>query len=113
MIEEGNEVQVIDHKSGDDVTGNTLTQVLLLRKKVPAGVLPQSFINEIIQSGSKSVHSFQTAFLAYIKNTNLLDYLPTREDITRLQENLDKLNKRLDQMETLEEITETENGSGE
>lgn len=98
MIENGDKVSIQDHRSGEDITENVLTQIILTGKKDSGEVFPNSFLNEIIQTGSRSLVSFQSALINYLKNVNYFDYVPSNEDISRLNESLDELNNRLDQL---------------
>jgi len=98
MIENGDKVSIQDHRSGEDITENILTQIILSGKKDSSEIFPNSFLNEIIQTGSRSLVSFQSALINYLKHANYFDYVPSHEDISRLNESLDELNNRLEQL---------------
>jgi polyhydroxyalkanoate synthesis repressor PhaR len=51
MIRAGNDVQVIDHESGEDLTSLTLSQIILDQEKKQAGFLPQSLMTNLIRTG--------------------------------------------------------------
>jgi polyhydroxyalkanoate synthesis repressor PhaR len=51
LIREGEEVQVVDHASGEDLTAITLTQIIFEREKQEAGFLPRSVLTGLIQAG--------------------------------------------------------------
>ena len=48
MIREGRDVEVIDAKSGDDITHQVLTQIIVEEEAGGAGMLPVSFLRQII-----------------------------------------------------------------
>ena len=51
MVRDGQEVEVRDHKSGEDLTRLTLSQILLAQEKGPAGFLPIDVLTGLIRSG--------------------------------------------------------------
>lgn len=56
MIRTGNDVQVIDHESGDDLTTLTLTQIILEQeKKSTDGFLPRSLLTSLIRTGGDTL----------------------------------------------------------
>ncbi len=48
MIREGREVEVIDAKSGEDITHQVLTQIIVEEEADGGGMLPVSFLRELI-----------------------------------------------------------------
>ena len=48
MIREGRDVEVVDAKSGDDITHQVLTQIIVDEEAGGAGMLPVSFLRQII-----------------------------------------------------------------
>lgn len=56
MIRKGNDVQVIDHESGDDLTTLTLTQIILEQeKKSTDGFLPRTLLTSLIRTGGDTL----------------------------------------------------------
>jgi len=55
LVREGEEVTVIDHESGDDVTSLTLTQIILEQEKKKSGYLSTSTLANLIRSGGASL----------------------------------------------------------
>lgn len=51
LIRGGEEVQVTDYSSGDDLTALTLTQIIFEQEKKQAGFLPRSVLTGLIQAG--------------------------------------------------------------
>jgi polyhydroxyalkanoate synthesis repressor PhaR len=55
LIRQGEEVQVVDHATGEDLTALTLTQVILEQEKKRRGFLPQAVLTGLIQAGGETV----------------------------------------------------------
>lgn len=51
LIREGEEVQVLDHATGEDLTALSLSQILFEREKKSAGFLPHSVLTSLVQAG--------------------------------------------------------------
>ena len=60
LIREGNELQVIDNSSGEDLTALTLSQIILEQEKKQKGFLPRSVLNALVESGGKSIHTLRS-----------------------------------------------------
>jgi polyhydroxyalkanoate synthesis repressor PhaR len=61
LIRDGNEVTVIDHPSGEDLTALTLTQVIVEQEKKQSGLLPRSVLAGLIQTGGDRLSALQRA----------------------------------------------------
>ena len=62
MVQNGEEVHIVDHQSGADLTAATLLQVILdLEKKIGAYV-PNSFLARIIQTSNSAFSQLHEAF---------------------------------------------------
>lgn len=55
LIRTGQDVQVIDYESGEDLTSLTLSQVILDQEKRSSGFLPQSLMTSLIRSGGETL----------------------------------------------------------
>jgi polyhydroxyalkanoate synthesis repressor PhaR len=55
LIRQGQEVVVIDHGTGEDLTAITLSQVIFEQAKRRRGFLPQSVLTGLIQAGGETV----------------------------------------------------------
>jgi polyhydroxyalkanoate synthesis repressor PhaR len=55
LIRQGQEVQVVDHATGEDLTALTLTQVILEQEKKRKGFLPQAVLTGLIQAGGETM----------------------------------------------------------
>jgi polyhydroxyalkanoate synthesis repressor PhaR len=59
MIRQGQEVQVVDHATGEDLTTLTLTQIIVEQEKQQSGFLPRSVLTGLIQSGGHTLASLR------------------------------------------------------
>lgn len=72
MIRNGQEVEVVDYASGEDLTVLTLTQIIFEQEKRQNGLLSHSLLLNIIRQGGERLSSFQRnfptpkAFLEYV-----------------------------------------------
>jgi polyhydroxyalkanoate synthesis repressor PhaR len=64
IIRGGEEVHVVDHASGEDLTAMTLTQVLFEQVKQQAGFLPRTVLTGLIQAGGSRLFTVQKALAA-------------------------------------------------
>jgi polyhydroxyalkanoate synthesis repressor PhaR len=55
LIREGQEVSVIDHATGEDLTAVTLTQIIFEQEKKRKGFLPQTVLTGLIQAGGDTM----------------------------------------------------------
>jgi polyhydroxyalkanoate synthesis repressor PhaR len=59
LIREVKEIQVVDHATGEDLTGLTLTQVIFELEKKRSGFLPQGVLAGLIRSGGDTLGSLR------------------------------------------------------
>jgi polyhydroxyalkanoate synthesis repressor PhaR len=62
MVRAGEEVRIIDHDSGDDITTLTLFQILFEEEKRIGGLMPEIMLTRIIRSGNEALAQFKKAF---------------------------------------------------
>ncbi|MCA9980831.1 MAG: phasin family protein [Anaerolineales bacterium] len=55
LIRDGEEVQVIDHATGEDLTAVILTQIIFEQEKKQAGFLPRSVLRGLVQAGGDTM----------------------------------------------------------
>lgn len=80
MIRAGDDVQVIDYESGEDLTTLTLSQVIFDQEKKRSGFLPRSLMTSLIRTGGGTLDALLRT---------LQDSLPLRASI--LEERIAKL----------------------
>jgi polyhydroxyalkanoate synthesis repressor PhaR len=59
LIRTGEEVQIQDHVSGEDLTAVTLTQIIFEQEKKQAGFLPRSVLTGLVQAGGETLGSLR------------------------------------------------------
>jgi polyhydroxyalkanoate synthesis repressor PhaR len=59
VIRTGEEVQILDHTTGEDLSAVTLTQVIYEQEKKQAGFLPRSVLAGLVQSGGQTLTSLR------------------------------------------------------
>ena len=59
LIRRGQEVQVVDHATGEDLTAVVLTQIIAGQEKRRAGLLPQAVLTGLIRSGGETLATLQ------------------------------------------------------
>ena len=64
LIRAGEEVQVIDHVSEEDLTALTLTQIIFEQEKKRDGLLPLSVLSGLIKAGGDRLNALQRALLS-------------------------------------------------
>jgi polyhydroxyalkanoate synthesis repressor PhaR len=62
MVRAGEEVRIIDHDSGGDITTLTLFQILFEEEKRIGGLMPQIFLTRLIRSGSEALNQAKKSF---------------------------------------------------
>jgi polyhydroxyalkanoate synthesis repressor PhaR len=73
LIHEGDEVQVVDHASGDDLTALTLTQIILEREKRQGGYLPKSVLTGLIRAGGDTLSNLRRTFVSPVDFLRQID----------------------------------------
>lgn len=59
LIRQENDIQVIDHTTGQDITAVTLTQIILDQERNQQGFLPHTFLADWIQASGSRINSLQ------------------------------------------------------
>jgi len=55
LIQEGEEIQVVDHTTGVDLTAVTLSQIIFEQEKKKGGFLPRSVLAGLVQAGGDTL----------------------------------------------------------
>ncbi len=93
MIRRGDEVRVVDHATGEDLTTLTLTQIIVEQEKQQSGFLPSPVLTGLIRSGGNT--------LAHLRRS-----LSVPLDLFRQVD--DEIERRLQQLVGLGEMAEGE-----
>jgi polyhydroxyalkanoate synthesis repressor PhaR len=64
FIRSGQEVQVIDHVTGEDLTALTLSQIILEQEKRQGGFLPRSILTGLIQASGDRISALQRSLVS-------------------------------------------------
>ena len=59
LIRAGDEVQILDHVTGEDLTAVTLTQIIFEQEKKQSGFLPRSVLTGLVQAGGETLGSLR------------------------------------------------------
>ena len=59
LIREGQEIQVLDHTSGEDLTTLTLTQIIFEQERKKGGFLPRDVLTGLVKSGGETLSSLR------------------------------------------------------
>jgi polyhydroxyalkanoate synthesis repressor PhaR len=59
FIRKGEEVKVVDHVTGEDLTSVTLFQIIFEEEKKIGGLLPQVFLSRLIRTGGETVSALR------------------------------------------------------
>lgn len=59
LIRKGEEVQVIDHTTEEDLTAVTLTQIIFEQEKKKGGFLPTSVLTGLVQAGGDTINTLR------------------------------------------------------
>lgn len=73
LIRQGDEIQVTDHVTGEDLTALTLTQIILEQEKRQSGVLTSAALLGLIRSGGDRLHALQRGFISSINGWLQID----------------------------------------
>jgi polyhydroxyalkanoate synthesis repressor PhaR len=64
LIREGEEVTIIDHKTDEDLTAVTLTQIIFEQEKKQSGFLPTSVLTGLVRTGGDTLNSLRRGLAA-------------------------------------------------
>jgi len=114
-IRHGQEIRVVDNKTGDDVTSQTLTQIISEEGRRGTALLPNDLLHELIRLGEEAVSSsvghVQTKVDQFVKASidRLAPVRKARDEMERLKERLSELESALAELEE-EETAEAKSG---
>jgi len=97
-IREGQELQVIDNATGDDVTAQTLAQVILELSRAGKAVPPAELLHEMIRRGGEAVASGVDQ-LQHGVDRLLQASVERLGPVRRIREETEVLRRRLEELE--------------
>jgi polyhydroxyalkanoate synthesis regulator protein len=116
LVREGEDVQVIDRSSGEDLTAVTLSQVVLDSERKRHGAVPEALLQQIVRAPteaiSEAVRAGQDLFqkaeervvrepqaaLAEARKTLQGLKIPNQKDLDRLERRLRDLSARVERL---------------
>lgn len=104
-VREGQEIQVMDNKTGEDVTSQTLTQVISEEGRKKANFLSSELLHDLIRAGenvvSSRVQQLQTGVEGFMKKSidRLVPLRTVREEMTQLRGRLEELEATISRVE--------------
>lgn len=104
-IRQGQELKVVDNTSGEDVTAQTLTQIISEERRRGRSALPESVLHEIIRFGqhavSEGVGRLQTGVDRVVRASvdRLAPLRQAREEMEQLRRRLAELESALQEIE--------------
>lgn len=103
LIRTGEEIQVIDNQSGEDLTSLTLTQIILESEKKHQGSLSNSILTDIIKRGSDELKTLSEFFplpphFFQFFGDQVNQIVPTKKDLDDLSSQIDVLSEKLDSL---------------
>ncbi len=118
-IRSGQQIRVIDNKSSDDVTPQTLTQIISEEGRRGTSMLPNDLLHDLIRIGEEAVsngveqlhHSVDRLVQASIDRIGPVRR--AREEMARLRERLEELESSLAAYEGQRELAAPAEGPGE
>lgn len=73
LLRQGDQIQVVDHATGEDLTALTLSQVILEQEKKRRGFLPQPVLAGLIQAGGERLSTLRRALASPLELAHLVD----------------------------------------
>ncbi len=86
LIRDGREVTIIDHKTDEDLTAVTLTQIIFEQEKKQGGFLPKSVLTGLVRTGGDTLNTLRRGLSAPLELVKQVD----SEIERRLQELISK-----------------------
>lgn len=73
LIRQGQEISVIDHTSGEDLTAVTLSQVILEQERKQEGFVPQAVLAGLVRAGGETVATLRRSLAAPLNLARQVD----------------------------------------
>lgn len=64
FVRQGEDVRVVDHATGEDLTSQTLFQIIFEEEKKIGGLLPQVFLTRLIRAGGLTLSALRSRLIA-------------------------------------------------
>lgn len=111
LVRAGEEIQVTDNETGEDQTALTLAQILLEQEKKKRRGLPSLLLSQLIRAGGDVSNPSQPDLMSslgdhFFSEETIIRCLekmeiPTQEDISRLNQQLDNLEANIEAVRSI------------
>jgi polyhydroxyalkanoate synthesis repressor PhaR len=64
LLRKDEDVQVVDHASGEDLTALTLAQIIFDQEKKSSGLMPRNMLNRLVHAGEDKLSGLRRALFA-------------------------------------------------
>ncbi|MBN1282631.1 MAG: polyhydroxyalkanoate synthesis regulator DNA-binding domain-containing protein [Proteobacteria bacterium] len=101
MIKQGDEVQIIDNTTKEDLTAVTLAQIIFEEQKRKTNVLPLGTFRQIIQGGGEALRELVTSGakefgkVREFVDDKVIPAVSRISELPQVREELDSLNRRI------------------
>lgn len=106
LIRAGNDVRVVDNVTGDDLTVQTLSQILLNRKDRRSGPLPIPILSDLIQTSGETLSHMRRSLFSSLGGEQIVD----AEIRLRLEHALDEGKMTSEECQRVASLLLTESG---
>ncbi|MBN2048609.1 MAG: hypothetical protein JW750_12260 [Anaerolineaceae bacterium] len=93
MVQRGEDVRVVEHLTGIDLTAATMTQILNRQEKLSRGIVPQPLLERLVELSGETLNSMRESMKAFL---DPVDYFA--RELTRRTDELLAMG-RIDQSE--------------
>lgn len=117
FVRDGEDVQVVDNRTGTDVTAAILTQIISEEGRNGSSHLSAGFLHDLLRVGERAIKIGETAVEAGFKQVRLgaddlarraVDKIRPGGPIAEVRDEMDRLRQRLESLEsTLNALDET------
>lgn len=73
FIRQGEEIRVVDHATGEDLTAVTLTQIILEQEKKRRGFVPQSVLTGLVRAGGDTLGALRRSLASPLELARQVD----------------------------------------
>jgi polyhydroxyalkanoate synthesis repressor PhaR len=110
LIAQGETVHIIENETGEDITTQTLAQVILEQEKLNGGIFPQVALAHLIQTGASAVHNIYDGLSGLLNPMELVEFEIERRVKSLIEKELlsEEEGNRLSAMLSGEKITPDE-----
>jgi len=101
LVRSGEEVRVVDNDTGEDLTAVTLAQIIMETERRQAGSFPTGLLAQIIRAGEDTLAQVSGSLGRldqYVEQVLSRLNVPTRADVQALQDQLDALAQRVEDL---------------